>query len=66
MTRRCPDCPPLTQAVCRHAFGKYWRIKSAKGKGCERPADAIAEAWRRAGWEPQTVVAIETERGIML
>lgn len=56
MTRKCGDCPPWTQTVCRHAFGKYWIDKSMNGEGCEHPLDGVAEAWRKAGWTPDTGV----------
>lgn len=52
MTRKCGVCPPWTQTVCRHAFGKYWNDKSDGGKGCDHPLDGVAEAWREAGWTP--------------
>lgn len=52
MKRRCEKCPPWTQTVCRHAFGKYWNDKSDGGKGCTQPLDGVAEAWRKAGWTP--------------
>ena len=52
MTRQCAECPPLTQTVCRHAFGKYWIDKSGGGEGCDHPLDGVAEAWRSAGWTP--------------
>lgn len=52
MTRKCGDCPPWTQTVCRHAFGKYWADKSSGGEGCDHPLDGVAEAWRKAGWTP--------------
>ena len=53
MKRRCEKCPPWTQTVCRHAFGKYWNDKSDGGKGCTQPLDGVAEAWRKAGWKPE-------------
>ena len=53
MTRRCGECPTWTQAVCRHAFGKYWNDKSSCGEGCDNPLDDVAEAWRKAGWTPE-------------
>ena len=52
MKRKCKDCPKETQAVCRHAFGVYWCIKSADGKGCNHPVDGVAAAWKKAGWTP--------------
>lgn len=48
--RHCRKCPTDTQAVCRHAFGTYYCIKSNGGKGCTHPLDAVANAWRKAGW----------------
>lgn len=33
--RRCSDCP--TADDCRHAFGKYWPIRSDLGRGCHHP-----------------------------
>ena len=48
--RRCADCPPWTQTVCRHAFAAFWNAKSGNGEGCDYPLDGVAEAWRKAGW----------------
>ena len=39
-------------AVCRHAFGKFWDVKSQSGEGCDHPLDDVAAAWRKAGWTP--------------
>jgi len=50
--RRCADCPPWTQTVCRHAFAAFWNAKSGNGEGCDYPLDDVAEAWRKAGWTP--------------
>lgn len=52
IVRRCENCPEWTQTVCRHAFGAYWRGKSGDGTGCRYPLDEVAEAWRKAGWNP--------------
>ena len=52
MTRKCGVCPTWTQTVCRHAFGKFWDVKSRNGEGCDHPLDGVAEAWRKAGWTP--------------
>lgn len=52
IVRKCKDCPKGTQAVCHHAFGAYWCIKSEDGEGCAHPLDGVAEAWRKAGWTP--------------
>lgn len=52
LARRCSDCPKRTKAVCRHAFGVFWCIKSCDGEGCAHPLDDVAEAWRKAGWTP--------------
>lgn len=46
--RRCSDCPKRTKAVCRHAFGVFWCIKSCDGEGCAHPLDGVAEAWSKA------------------
>ena len=58
MKRRCEKCPPWTQTVCRHTFGKYWNDKSDGGKGCTQPLDGVAEAWRKAGWTPEKGVTV--------
>ena len=58
MKRRCEKCPPWTQTVCRHAFGKYWNDKSSGGEGCDHPLDGVAEAWRKAGWTPDKGKAV--------
>ena len=62
MKRKCKDCPKETQAVCRHAFGAYWCIKSADGKGCDHPLDGVAAAWKNRGWgangEPAKAVTL--------
>lgn len=50
--RKCSECPGKVQAVCRHAFGKYWAAKSGNGTGCQHPLDTAAEAWYAAGWVP--------------
>ena len=52
MKRKCEECPAEVQAVCRHAFGKFWGVKSHGGEGCDYPLDGVAEAWRKAGWTP--------------
>lgn len=52
MERKCAECPADVQAVCRHAFGKFWGDKSHGGEGCGHPLDGVAEAWRRSGWTP--------------
>ena len=59
MKRRCEKCPPWTQTVCRHAFGKYWNGKSSGGEGCDHPLDDVAEAWRKAGWKPGTDATVK-------
>lgn len=53
MKRMCGECPAEVQAVCRHAFGKFWGEKSSNNEGCDHPLDGVAEAWREAGWTPQ-------------
>lgn len=53
LKRHCRKCPTDTQAVCRHAFGAYWCIKSNDGKGCVLPMDDVAKAWYKAGWTPE-------------
>ena len=53
MKRKGEVCPAEVQAVCRHAFGKFWNDKSTNGEGCDYPLDAVAEAWRKAGWTPE-------------
>ena len=53
MKRKCAECPTWTQTVCRHAFGKFWDVKSRNGEGCDFPLDDVAEAWRKAGWTPE-------------
>lgn len=50
--RKCSECPGKVQAVCRHAFGRYWAAKSGNGTGCHHPLDTVAEAWYAAGWVP--------------
>ena len=52
--RRCIDCPEWTRTVCRHAFGRYWGERSGNAAGCAHPVDDVAEAWRKAGWAPET------------
>jgi len=54
MKRKCEVCPAEVQAVCRHAFGKFWGEKSSNGEGCDHPLDAVAEAWYARGWKPGT------------
>ncbi|MBO7686943.1 MAG: hypothetical protein J6V72_11200 [Kiritimatiellae bacterium] len=54
MKRRCEVCPAEVQAVCRHAFGKFWGDKSTNGEGCDHPLDGVAEAWYARGWKPGT------------
>ena len=55
MKRKCEVCPAEVVAVCRHAFGKFWNMKSRNGEGCDYPLDGVAEAWREAGWKGETV-----------
>ena len=59
MKRRCEKCPPWTQTVCRHAFGKYWDCKSDGGKGCDHPLDGVAKAWYAKGWKPGTSATVK-------
>ena len=58
MKRKCEVCPAEVQAVCRHAFGKYWNDKSTNGEGCDFPLDDVAEAWYARGWKPGTGATI--------
>lgn len=58
MTRTCEECPEWTRTVCRHAFGRFWDVKSRDGEGCDHPLDGVAEAWRARGWTPGTGTAI--------
>ena len=58
MARKCEVCPAEVQAVCRHAFGKYWNDKSTNGEGCDFPLDDVAEAWYARGWKPGTGATI--------
>lgn len=58
MKRKCAECSTWTQIVCRHAFGKFWEVKSRNGEGCDYPLDTVAEAWRKAGWTPDKGVTI--------
>lgn len=60
MKRRCEKCPTWTQTVCRHAFGKFWDVKSRNGEGCDYPLDDVAEAWRKAGWAPDAPESAKT------
>lgn len=60
MTRRCGECPAWTSTVCRQAFGPFWAGKSGGGEGCEHPLDGVAEAWRKAGWNPDARRAAKT------
>lgn len=59
--RRCSDCPKRTKAVCRHAFGVFWCIKSCDGEGCAHPLDDVAEAWSNAGWTPDKGKSVPIE-----
>lgn len=52
MKRKCAECPAEVQAVCRHAFGKFWNAKSGDGEGCDAPMDGVAKAWYAKGWTP--------------
>ena len=60
MMRRCEECPAWTQTVCRHAFGRFWEVRSGGGEGCLHPLDGVAEAWRKAGWKPDAQEAAKT------
>ena len=53
--RKCRKCPEQTKAVCKHAFGVYWCVKSNDGEGCDHPLDAVAEALEKANWRGETV-----------
>lgn len=59
MKRKCADCPTEVMAVCRHAFGKYWNVKSGDGEGCDYPLDDAAKAWYAAGWKPGTGATVK-------
>lgn len=61
LARRCCDCPKRTKAVCRHAFGVFWCIKSCDGEGCAHPLDGVAEAWSKAGWTPDKGKSVPIE-----
>lgn len=65
LSRRCGDCPKRTKAVCRHAFGVFWCIKSCDGEGCAHPPDDVAEAWRKAGWTPGTGMSAPQETPVV-
>lgn len=58
--RKCEECPKWTRAVCRHAFGRFWEVKSRSGEGCDHPLDGVAEEWRKAGWMPDAQKAAKT------
>ena len=53
--RKCNECPAKVQAVCRHAFGRYWNAKSGGGEGCDAPMDDVAKAWYAQGWKPGAI-----------
>ena len=55
MKRKCNKCPEPTKAVCEHAFGVYWCVKSNDGDGCDHPLDEVAEAWSKANWNGEAV-----------
>ena len=61
LSRRCSDCPNRTKAVCRHAFGVFWCIKSCDGEGCAHPLDGVAEAWYARGWKLDTGKSVPIE-----
>lgn len=62
MKRKCRKCPEPTKAVCKHAFGVYWCVKSLDGEGCDHPLDEVAEAWRKANRKGETVpIALPTK-----
>lgn len=63
--RRCSDCPKRTKAVCRHAFGVFWCIKSCDGEGCAHPLDGVAEAWNKAGCTPGTEMSAPQETPVV-
>ena len=65
LARRCSDCQKRTKAVCHHAFGVFWCIKSGDGEGCDHPPDDVAEAWRKAGWTPGTVMSAQQETPVV-
>lgn len=59
MKRKCEECPTDVQAVCRHAFGKFWGVKSHDGEGCDYPLDGVAKAWYAKGWKPGTGATVK-------
>lgn len=63
--KRCSDCPKRTKAVCRHAFGVFWCIKSCDGEGCAHPLDGVAEAWSNAGLTPGTEMSAPQETPVV-
>lgn len=63
--RRCSDCPKRTKAVCRHAFGVFWCIKSCDGEGCAHSLDGVAEAWSKAGWTLGTGMSAPQETPVV-
>ncbi len=65
LARRCSDCPKRTKAVCRHAFGVFWCIKSCDGEGCAHPLDGVVEAWSKAGLTPGTEMSAPQETPVV-
>lgn len=63
--RRCSDCPKQTKAVCHHAFGVFWCIKSGDGEGCDNPLDGVAEEWIKAGLTPGSCKSVSVDLSVV-
>ena len=42
---KCAECQVIGD--CKHAFGKYWSVKSRGGEGCSKPFPGRPKNWRR-------------------
>lgn len=56
---KCAKCQVVGD--CKHAFGKYWSIKSRGGEGCSKPFPGWPKAWRRKLEEPKAKEKMKVE-----
>ncbi len=56
---KCAVCQVVGD--CKHAFGKYWSIKSRGGEGCSKPFPGWPKNWRRKLEEPKANREVKKE-----
>lgn len=57
---KCAECQVIGD--CKHAYGKYWSVKSHGGEGCSKPFPGWPKGWRSRIEETKVKVKVEDER----